>query len=108
MSTTKLPFEIKSNFEIDKEKDAVTLFVNTTLFSKEDIEKVSNLFSDKATSKIDSISETDVTVTLSPKNKEDVESLARSFNEELIKMSSKESRGSTLIDKIKQEFQNSQ
>lgn len=78
--------KIISNFEINKSKNKVILYVNPKIFPIFLVNKTAALFKDKSWVTLDS-NEEEILVELKPKHEMDLEILAREFNNELLNAS---------------------
>lgn len=72
------------NFEMDNEKGIVLVSINPKIYSLEVIFSSAYVLMDKAFIVIDGDPETEVVVSIRPKNSEKLESLASEFNDELL------------------------
>lgn len=94
-----------SNFEVYKSRNKVVLYINSKIFPISIINKTASLFKEKAWVAIDG-NEDEILVELKPKQEIDLELLAREFNNELLKQSTKDInvgiKSNALLSKIKE------
>lgn len=82
--------KLVSNFEVDTERNKVTVFLNPRIFPLSLINKVAASFKEDAWLAIDGDPEEDVGVELRPKKDRELEELAKEFNNRLIEAASLE------------------
>ena len=96
---------IISNFEIYKSKNKVVLYINPKIFPVSIINKTASLFKDNAWITIDG-HEDEILVELRPRNNDDLELLARKFNNELLEQSTNEiktdNKSNALLSRVKE------
>jgi len=76
--------EMQGNLEINKKDGYVMVSVNPKIYPLDVVLSSGYVFTEKAYVLIDGDPEEEIIVELRPKNKEDVESLGREFNNELV------------------------
>lgn len=80
---------IISNFEVNKPKNKVVIYINKRIFPVSSVKEAAFLFKDKSWVALEE-NENEILVELKPKSEIDLELLAREFNNELLSQSTKE------------------
>jgi len=98
--------KIIGNFDINKEENKVVLFINPKIFPVPVINKTASKFKDDVWVTMDGNPNEELLVELKPKKEQDLELLARQFNNKLLEFSTEgiqvNENNKTLISEIRQ------
>ena len=101
--------KIMSNFEINKVKNKVVVYINPKIFPVSLINKTASLFKENSWITVDGDPKDEILVELRPKKEYDLEVLAREFNNKLLEQSTKgieiKEENPTLISRVKEVVQ---